>query len=59
MQIAGAAGGAITTLMVLFYLNAWYGTYNSMVWVGWTGIFQVLKTTTSTTISPNTKVILL
>lgn len=44
MQIAGAAGGAITTLMVPFYLNAWYGEDYSMMWVGWTVIFQVLFT---------------
>ena len=42
MQIAGAAGGAVTTLMVPFYLNTWYGEDYSMIWVLWTVVFEVL-----------------
>jgi len=42
MQIAGAAGGATTTLMVPFYLNSWYGEDYSMLWVLWTVILNVL-----------------
>lgn len=42
MQIAGAAGGAVTTLMVPFYLNHWYGNDYSMLWVLWTVILNVL-----------------
>jgi predicted permease len=42
MQIAGAAGGAFTTLMVPFYLNTWYGEDYSMMWVLWTVILNVL-----------------
>jgi hypothetical protein len=42
MQIAGAAGGAITTLMVPFYLSTWYGEDYSMIWVFWTVVFEVI-----------------
>lgn len=42
MQVAGAAGGAVTTLMVPFYLNHWYGEDYSMIWVLWTVVLNVL-----------------
>lgn len=42
MQVAGAAGGAVTTLMVPFYLNHWYGEDYSMIWVFWTVVLNVL-----------------
>lgn len=42
MQIAGAAGGAVTTLMVPFYLAHWYGEDYSMMWVLWTVILNVV-----------------
>jgi len=42
MQIAGAAGGAFTTLMVPFYLAHWYGEDYSMMWVFWTVVLNVL-----------------
>ena len=42
MQISGAAGGAITTLMVPFYLSHWYGEDYNMMWVLWTVIFLSL-----------------
>ena len=42
MQIGAAAGGAITTLLVPFFLNTWYGEDYSMLWVLWTVIFNVL-----------------
>lgn len=42
MQIAGAAGGALTTLMVPFYLNTWYGDDYSMIWVLWTVVAEVV-----------------
>ena len=44
MQIGGAAGGAITTLMVPFYLNTFYGSDYSMLWVLYTVVLQVLVT---------------
>ena len=42
MQIAGAAGGAVTTLMVPFYLSTWYGDDYSMMWVLSTVVFNVI-----------------
>lgn len=42
MTLAGAAGGAVTTLMVPFFLSTWYGDDYGMMWVLWTVIANVV-----------------
>jgi len=42
LQIAGAAGCAVTALLVPLYLNHWYGEDYSMFWVLWTVLFNAL-----------------